>query len=419
MKLWIAYVVAFLTGIGSVILFREYALTAELVQMVSSFLIPLGCILTFPFVFFSVSSGIASLRYGSRAGTMARSTVVWSIITTSVCALIGALLFLIFPATFPHTLPGSLTPEATATFATETLFSLKLPETWIPSNAFAALSQSGSTLLFVIALAIIFGFALKPTLEAIRPAYTIINSLSEVMFRLARIFIPIGACFLVFNAGAACAFVMNEQTLLEFGKFTCLILMGTAAVAFIVLPMGYGILTGLRKNPWGPLSGLLVPALSALATGNILYALHTNASSCRHELEVPKRVAGTVIPIHSLIGRGGSACISVIAICTLYYHASGSIPSLALMGAIIGGCILLSYICASALGYEVFFIAAMAMFWFNIPAAGSVVSVMAILPLLNGIASMLDTLIAGYGACYTDERLRKKEVLQLHGEITV
>ena len=100
MKTWISYLAATAFGLAATLLFGESALFSQIMYTITALVVQLGGFVLIPLVFIGFSSGIASLRKDSQGGVFARTTIIWSIVTTVLLAVSAAAVFRFFPALF-------------------------------------------------------------------------------------------------------------------------------------------------------------------------------------------------------------------------------------------------------------------------------------------------------------------------------
>jgi len=95
--------------------------------------------------------------------------------------------------------------------------------------------------------------------------------------------------------------------------------------------------------------------------------------------------------------------IATVSVCALLYAAMGSVPSWSLVLAVAAMCAVVSYGSSLHLGYEVVFISIVAVRLLNINLYGAEMTLLGLLPLLNGAGILIDTLVGGLGASATCE----------------
>ena len=152
---------------------------------------------------------------------------------------------------------------------------------------------------------------------------------------------------------------------------------------------------------------MLAPALAALFSGSIFFSSPMTISLSRHNLGVQKRVGTTAVPLYTIIGRGGSAMIATLSVLSLLYAAAGQMPSDKVLLIVALSSAMFSYLSPLYLGWEVFFITTITLQFLNLDLHGAELSVIGLMPLLNGLGILLDSYIAAFGR-YTTQRMGVK-----------
>ncbi len=396
MKTWITYIAALLMGLATALLFGDLTETAGILSAVSSYLISLGIFISVPLVAITLSSGTASLMKDRKGLRTALVSVLWSIVTTFLLALCGAAAFAASPQPFPVTSSAGSAPGALLSHASYMLSSAS--SALYPITPYWSFATATRFLLPVAVISWVLGISLKPSADTIRPAYTVMNSFSEVMYRIARTYAVYG--FILVYAASASFFtgMYQEKTIFAVPDYAAMLAASTLAVVLIVLPLIYAVFTGFRKNPYR----VIIRSLGAMAMGfftsSIVASIPVNESIARQNLGVQKRIASTSIPLFSIIAHGGSAFISSITILTLFQATAEELPGAGAMLAAAAAAALVSFISSAASGTEVAVIAVLSLNILSMNLYGAENAVIAFLPLLGGIGTMLDSLIAAMGS---------------------
>lgn len=399
MKTWITYLAATAFGLAATLLFGDSGLYQRIMYTATALFVQVGGFILIPLVFFGFSAGIASLRKDSLGKAFSGTTILWSLLSTLLLSGAAALTFRFFPATFPASSSAGSQASMIAAVAPQSLSTLF--STMLPVNPFYTLASAESFLLPIIILALIFGYFLKPNIEIIRPAYVTMNSLSETMFRMAGSFGRFGHFFIFFTSSYWFTRMQNEGTIFVAGRFIIMLASATALVVLIILPLLFSLLTKFKVNPYKILYRMLPPAIAGLFTGSIFFSSPITISHTRHNLGCQKRVSATAVPLYTLIGRGGSAMIATLSITALLYAALGSMPSNKVILLVALASALFSYASALYLGFEVFFITIISLQFLKIDLYGAEMTLIALMPILNGLGVLIDSYVAAFGASYT------------------
>ncbi|MBP5162124.1 MAG: cation:dicarboxylase symporter family transporter [Spirochaetales bacterium] len=404
MKTWLTYLAAAAMGLAFELAFHGSGFYLSFVTFMADVMLKLGIFIVFPLAFFTMTSGTASLtRKRGHNSYVWLSTILWATFTTAVLSIAAGLLFRAFPSALPTT---STTPnsqqasELTSLIvgSTEAKLSAANP---LSVNAFFNFIKSSDCLLPIILIALIFGYAIRPTSEVIRPAYITLNSISEVMFRLAKLiarFLWIGVFFI---SGVWFHHLWTDATVFYSWKFVVLCCIIGFGMLFVIIPLIYGIMTGFRRNPYRQIIRLLSSGIASFFSVNYLFSMSTLYTDCRINLGIQKSVVSSALPLHSIITKGGSALVSSMCTCSIVFAATGVAPTALQTVTIALACTLASFICSIHAGYEVLFITTYALGLLNINAGGAQFALIALLPMLNGMALLLDVMLAGLGTSFT------------------
>ncbi len=403
MKTWISYLAAITLGLAATLLFGESLVFTQTMLSITAFFVQIGAFLLIPLAFVSFSSGIASLRKDSKGGALTGTTIIWSILTTAFLAFAGAAVFRFFPVYFPASSSAGGNPQMLSGIIPQSLGQL-LPR-GMATNPFYTIARIDTFLLPLLLIALFFGYFLKPNMEVIRPAYVTMNSFSEVMFRMARGFSTMGFVFVFFASSYWFSHMQREGTLFVATQFLLTLIGSTLAVLVVLLPLLLGIVSRFRVNPYKILLRMLAPAVAGLFTGNIFFTTPMTMSLTRHNAGVQKRVSATAVPLYTLVGRGGSAMIATFSTLSLIFAASGQMPNTNVLVAVAAVSATLAYLSPLYLGMEVFFISLATLQLLNLSLYGAEMTLIALIPLLNGLGVLIDSYIAAFGAAYTTESM--------------
>lgn len=405
MKTWLTYLASAAMGLAFQVMFKESSFFYSAMNFMATLTLRLGVFIVFPLVFFSMTAGTASLgkKKGSN-GFVWLSTFFWSLLTSLVLSIAAALIFKLLPVSFPVIENTSVTAVKDSTlykaFAELTSSKLSLANP-LSFNSFTNLVKTSDILFPVIFFALVFGYALRPTSEIIYPAYNVINSLSEAMFRLARQIAKIMWIAIFFISGAWYENLWLNGTVfvsLNFISMLCLISFGTF---LIIIPLIYSIATGFKRNPYRQIIRLLSSSTAAFFSISSLFSLPALYTNCRINLGIRKNVVSTALPLHKILTKGGSAMMGTLCSCSLLLSINGTSASISQIITIALACTVISFASSIHSGYEVVFCISCALGLLNIDTTDSLSSIFGMLPLINGIALFFDTLLSGLGTSFT------------------
>ena len=173
---------------------------------------------------------------------------------------------------------------------------------------------------------------------------------------------------------------------------------GSAIAVLILLPLLFAAFTGFKKNPYKALYRSLPAAIAGLSAMNGVSIIPIEEGISRYSLGVQKRISSVSIPLLSVIGKGGSAFVSAIAMISLFEATTGTMPELSVMLIAAAAAALVSLISSAAIGTEAIFIIVLSLRILGINLYGAENAVLALLPLIGGIGAMIDALIATLGS---------------------
>lgn len=394
MKTWITYLASILMGFATCLIFSDSTIATSIFSSSTAFLVNLGIFIFIPLTVITFASGVASLRKDKLGAKTTIVGIIWALVSTVVLAVASALVFYYLPVKFP--VSSSAGSDASVF---ETIFNNATSHALsglYPSNPFLTLATTSYYIIPLLIISWILGISLKPNADVIRPAYTVMNSFAEVMYRIIRTVSVYG--FLLTYVGSSYLFLIiyQEKTLLVSPAFVKLFLIVIGGALFIVLPLLYAIFTRFKKNPYWVLGRSFSSIVTGLFTGNILASSLVNEGVCRQNLGVQKRIVSTSTPLFIIAGRGGTAMISTLTVLALL-KAVGAEMSLSSTLIIALAISLSSLLSATAASYELLLVIYGALKLMKISLYGAEATVLALLPLLSGLAIALDVAIASFG----------------------
>ena len=200
MPLAIQIFIALILGIIAGLLMQNYADFAEnYIKPFGTIFLNLVKFIVVPIVLFSIMAGIISMKDIRKVGSIGIKTIIYYLCTTAVAIIIGLIGGNLFKNFFPVLQTSELVYEATS--------SVPLMDTIInifPSNFIMPLSNA--TMLQVIVMAILIGFAIILVGEEASHVVTGINSLNTVFMKCMEMILklsPIGVFCLICPVVAA------------------------------------------------------------------------------------------------------------------------------------------------------------------------------------------------------------------------
>ncbi|MCR5784306.1 MAG: dicarboxylate/amino acid:cation symporter [Eubacterium sp.] len=306
MQIFIALILGIIVGL----LMQNYAGIAEAyIKPWGTIFLNLVKFIVVPIVLFSIMAGIISMSDIRKVGSIGVKTVVYYLCTTAVAIVIGLLGGNIFKGFFPVLETSDLSYEAAeGTTFMDTIVNI------FPSNFIAPLSEA--TMLQVIVMAILIGFAIILVGDEAAPAVKAINSFNTIFMKCMEMILklsPIGVFCLICPVVAA-----NGTAVL--GSLAMVLL--AAYICYIVhMAVTYSVAIGTlgAMNPIAFFKAQLPAIMFAFSSASSVGTLPINMKGCE-KMGADKEVTSFVLPLGATINMDGTAiyqgvCAIFIASC--------------------------------------------------------------------------------------------------------
>lgn len=330
MKLWIKILIALLLGIAAGAIIGP---GAELLKPVGTVFLNLITMVIVPLVFSSMAVGVTSID-PQKLGRIGSKTLFLYFFTTLIAIVFG-LSFSYFFRPGDAMQLSSQTSIAFEVPPTPSLSSVLL--SLIPVNPIAAFVEGN--VLQIIVFAIFIGISINIAGEKGKPLLELLESLSDVMYRLTTIIMEFSP-FAVFSIMAWVAGSFGLMVLLPLLKFLATYYV---ACAFHVLVVFYGILYFFAKlSPKPFFRGMSDAIMVAFSTCSSAATLPVSMHCVQRNLGVSKNIASFVLPLGSTINMNGTAifqAMSALFVAQAYdigleWHSIVTIVVTALMSAV-------------------------------------------------------------------------------------
>ena len=263
-----------------------------------------------PLVFFSIMSGIVSLRDVKKIGAIGGGTVLYYLCTTAFAVAIGLLLANLMKGVFPvlSTADLSYTPSATGVNFMDTLVGM------IPSNFLKPFVEAN--MLQVIVSSLIIGFSLilighrfNMEFKAVDVCNDICMKAMELILKLSPIGVFCLLCPVVAENGPA---VLGSLAMVLLVAYLCYVI--HMAVTYSVSVRTLGGLSPLKF-----FRGMLPAMMMAFSSASSVGTLPLNMEYSE-KLGADREVASFVLPLGATINMDGTAiyqgvCAVFIATC--------------------------------------------------------------------------------------------------------
>lgn len=394
MKTLLSYLVAFALALATSVLFKDIPSSYVVFRNVTMWLSELMSYIFLPVVFITFASGVASLVKDRQGAKTILPVLLWTLLTTIILSVMGSLFFMAYPISIPNSsTAGVSSSQVNAIVNAYTGYARSSLE---PNSVIATLSYAMDFIFPVVIIAWIFGLALKPSSDVIRPSYQVMNSLSEVMYRVSKFTLVFGSFFVYFSSISFFLDIYEEKTALISPKFLISLVLFSSIAFFLIIPLIYALFTGFKKNPYSVMFRSASSYITGLTSSNIMASSLISMSLMRTNCGVQKRVVSVTVPLLSIFARGGTAFVSTITTLEVI-HAVGGEINFKVALAIAFAVALISFISSIAFKNETFICSVLALRLVGINLLGREGVLIGLLTLVNGIAIAIDTYLVNLG----------------------
>lgn len=275
-------------------------------------------LLAVPTIVLAVTTTLATLGSGPDAGRIFRHTIMYTLLTTFVAALVGLLLYVIIA-------PGNMVISATETGSQLSADTPQLSYTdhllsVIPNNIVKPFLDGNVLSLLLLAAAV--GIALSQMTDTPhkKSVVNFLLGIQEVLFMLIRGLIwtlPIGILAFAAQLSSQLSAGVIADSL---GKYVAVVLGGNLLQFFVVLPV-FLLLRGL--NPIRVMTKMTPAIMMALFTKSSAATLPVTMQTAEERLGVKSQISRFVLPICTTINMNG--CAAFILVTSLFVMQQGGI----------------------------------------------------------------------------------------------
>ncbi|ANZ95416.1 sodium:proton antiporter [Brochothrix thermosphacta] len=313
-----------------------------------------------PFVFFSISSAIASMDGAKRLGKIMGSTFLIFIFTAICAAIIGYIGIRFFPLVQNANLDTIKTLMSSTPVQDDISLADRLVSIFTVNDFSLLLSKEH--MLPLIFFSVLIGLATSSLGTTAKPFAVFLKSGSEVLMKLVQ--------FIMYLApvGLGCYFaaIIGDLGSQIIGSYVRVIVLyiGIALFYFIVMNTVYALLAGGKYSLRSFWRNITQPAVTAIATCSSAASIPVNLKATK-DMGVPNDIAETVIPLGANTHKDGSVIGGVFKIAFLYGVFNRDITGIdnmitiilcsflvgAVMGAIPGGGMIAEVLIVTILGF--------------------------------------------------------------------
>jgi Na+/H+-dicarboxylate symporter len=275
-------------------------------------------LLAVPTIVLAVTTTLATLGSGPDAGRIFRHTIMYTLLTTFVAALVGLFLYVIIA-------PGNMVISAAETGSQLSADTPQLSYTdhllsVIPNNIVKPFLDGNVLSLLLIAAAV--GIALSQMTDTPhkKSVVNFLLGIQEVLFMLIRGLIwtlPIGILAFAAQLSSQLSAGVIADSL---GKYVAVVLGGNLLQFFVVLPV-FLLLRGL--NPIRVMTKMTPAIMMALFTKSSAATLPVTMQTAEERLGVKSQISRFVLPICTTINMNG--CAAFILVTSLFVMQQGGI----------------------------------------------------------------------------------------------
>lgn len=267
-------------------------------------------LLAVPTIVLAVITTLASLGSSREMGRMFRTTLTYTLLTTTAAAIVGLLYYLLIA---PGNLPaGAINAETAVTDGTSLSYTNHLMSV-IPDNILRPLLDGNVLALLLLCFA--SGIAISKMPEGRRKEALIngLNALQDMLFILIRWLIAILPIGIVAFAAQLVAEVGGGVMADSLGKYVLVILAGNCTQFFVVLPL---FLLAKGINPIKGIKGMSKAVIMAFFTKSSAATLPVTMGCAEENLGVRPKISRFVLPICTTINMNG--CATFILVTSLF-----------------------------------------------------------------------------------------------------
>lgn len=259
-----------------------------------------------PLIFTSVAVGIAGLGDMARMGRLAKLTLGYYFVTTSIAVVLGLVLVV-------SVRPGDGVEPPSTEYAAIEKKPLDFVNTIVPDNFFRALVEVEA--IPIILVAVLFGLFLLARRDDLGPARTFFFALNDGILTVVRaimLFAPLGVFGLVAGMlGARGGWEGIVNALAGVGKYSLVVVVGLAIHSLIILPAIYYIMT--RRSVIRYVFGVTSALATAIATSSSSATLPETIRCAEENNKLRPSTAGFVLPLGATINMDGTALYEAVA----------------------------------------------------------------------------------------------------------
>lgn len=308
---------ALLVGVG--IGFLHIEAVDAVMNVLATIFTRLFRLLAIPTIVLAIIATLASLGGGREMGRLFRTTVTYTLLTTTAAAIVGLVFYLLLS---PGNLPPSVinsenpSPETVAdTSYADYLLSV------VPDNIVKPFLEGNVLSLLLICFAVGIGISKMPDSQPKKTLLHCLTALQDLLYMLIHWLIAVLPIGIVAFAAQLVAEVGGGVMLDSLGKYVLVILAGNCTQFFVILPL-FLLIKGI--NPIKTLKGMMPAVIMALFTKSSAATLPVTIECSENNVGVRSKVARFVLPICTTVNMNG--CAAFILVTSLFVMQNNGMP---------------------------------------------------------------------------------------------
>ena len=301
-KIFIALVLGILAGMA---LTNHTSIAVGYIKPFGTIFLNLIKWIVTPLVFFSIMSGVLSMRDIRKVGSVGVKTLVYYLCTTAFAITIGLILANLFKGIFPVLQTTDLVYQASEP--------VKFMDTLVgifPSNFFAPFVEAN--MLQIIVSSLIIGFSLLLINQQREVEYQAVDTLNDVFMKAMEMIVtlsPIGVFCLI------CPVVAENGPAVLGSLAKVLLVAYLGYILHAILVYSIAVKAGAGMSPITFFKGMLPAIMFAFSSASSVGTLPINME-CTQKLGASKEVSSFVLPLGATINMDGTAIYQ--GVCSIF-----------------------------------------------------------------------------------------------------
>jgi len=404
MKLWMRIVIG--TAVGLVLglyLPVTGGDSVEFMAMVSSLVINVGRYVVFPLVFFGLVIGIHELREDRKTLRVYGKAALSIVAVTAAMVLVATLVTLLLaPRRIPPIFQEAIVPTIPS-----------VPELFadvFPRSFFSVFALEGNFLLPVVAAAVLLGLVMFREGAGVSPAVDLADSLTRVFYRLNSWILEALSVGLI---ALSAYWVLRLRSASDLGLFAPLVwvVVGVAALFVLVVFPLVVFFWGDRYSPFAWLYAMVSPAIVAFFSGDSYFTLSPLTRVAKENFGISREAAAPVLSLATLFAKSGSAMVVSAAFITVFRSYTALEITFGQVVWIIAAAFVFSFVLGRAPGATVIVGLSLLAQSYGEGMEDIYLILLPALPILTGVAVVVDTMTAGVIAFMVAQWERKRRLV--------